>query len=440
MKKRICMLGVVLLFTVPFIRVGYSRKDQAGTLPPVRFTKSAQVFDAVNTYQIVLGDLENDGDLDAILSCFYYGRILLNDGGGHFTDSGQHLTRFGHGVDIGDLDGDGDLDAVMINGNLDLNERSCVIYFNDGSAHLTDSGRDLGDSDLNGLSVTLLDVDSDEDLDIHVSYYGGITKIYLNDGSGVFQESQSACPSGTFGDLDGDGDNDVFIKEYGVGYRSLLNDGEGSFAEYWHLTDSTVLYGTITLIDADGDDDPDALVGNYDNDVSDSTLVFLNDGTGRFSLSDQKLNPGKWSKYALGDMDNDGVPDVFVSNYSAPNEVWLNGGEGGFTDSGLRLGGDEPNGKSALGDLDADGDLDLFVAYFGDGSNSIWFNQTSTVCCPCADCTGEWSVNILDALWQANCILGIHPPGCSCDCNQDGADNILDVLCIANIILDGSCP
>lgn len=339
MIMRLSSIASAVLYVFVSTTPCSSQQTSPDTIPSISFTKSPQVFNAVNTYQVVLGDLDGDGDLDALFSCFYYGRVVLNDGTGHFTDSGQRLTRYGHGVDIGDLDGDGDLDAVMINGNLDGNEHSCVIYFNDGSGHLTDAGQDLRDTDLNGLSVTLLDVDSDEDLDIHVSYYGEIRKIFLNDGNSIFQESESTCPSGTFGDLDGDGDDDVFVKEHGVGYRSLLNDGQGAFVEYWQLSDSTVLYGTIALIDADGDDDLDALVGNYDNDVSDSTLMFLNDGTGRFSLSDRKLNPGKWSKYSLGDLNHDGRLDVFVSNYSLPNEIWLNDGAGGFVDSGLRLGG-----------------------------------------------------------------------------------------------------
>ena len=61
-------------------------------------------------------------------------------------------------------------------------------------------------------------------------------------------------------------------------------------------------------------------------------------------------------------------------------------------------------------------------------------------CCQCADCNEDGSVNIIDALWEVNCVLGVTPPPCSCNCNQDETDNILDVLCIVNIILSGICP
>jgi hypothetical protein len=91
----------------------------------------------------------------------------------------------------------------------------------------------------------------------------------------------------------------------------------------------------------------------------------------------------------------------------------------------------------------------LFFLSFRDGaSRTYWVDAgiieslrpEEDVCCECADCDGNGTVNILDALWEANCILGIHPQDCSCDCNQDGSNNVLDVLCVANIILGNSCP
>jgi len=85
--------------------------------------------------------------------------------------------------------------------------------------------------------------------------------------------------------------------------------------------------------------------------------------------------------------------------------------------------------------------------FFKSGGDIYWIDamivenlRPGEICCECADCDGNGTVNILDALWSANCILGIHPVGYSCDCNQDGADNVLDVLCVANIILNDSCP
>lgn len=46
-----------------------------------------------------------------------------------------------------------------------------------------------------------------------------------------------------------------------------------------------------------------------------------------------------------------------------------------FIKSGIQLCNDEPTGNCALGDIDNDGDIDIFNTFFGDGSNSVYFNQ-----------------------------------------------------------------
>ena len=71
----------------------------------------------------------------------------------------------------------------------------------------------------------------------------------------------------------------------------------------------------------------------------------------------------------------DGSLDIYIDNYGIANEVWLNDGKGQFIDSGLRICENERSGTSALGDFDGDGNIDVFVPFFGEGSNSVWFNR-----------------------------------------------------------------
>ena len=81
----------------------------------VSLAESAQAFDARGTYQAGLGDLDGDGDLDAVFAnpLAHDSEVWFNDGTGVFVDTDQQLTRYGHGVGVADLDGDGDLDAVI---------------------------------------------------------------------------------------------------------------------------------------------------------------------------------------------------------------------------------------------------------------------------------------------------------------------------------------
>jgi hypothetical protein len=347
-----------------------------------------QPFGRTETFQVGLGDLDGDGDLDAVFANMGANdsQVWLNDGKGHFADSGQELTQQGHGLALGDLDTDGDLDVFMTSAHYDngggWSTKPSRVYLNDGQGRFLDSGQVLGDAQLSGNGVNLVDVDGDGDLDAHVVYYevdGMADKVYLNDSRGRFTDSGLALSEETiaWGDLDADGDVDVFAKANGVGYRALLNDGAGRFTTGWQVTDSEAMYGGIALGDFDGDGDLDALVANgFRTEGSFPTWLLWNDGAGQFADSGQALNETLAAEFAVGDLDLDGDLDVFVSNMDLPDEVWLNDG-GRLVDSGLRL--ESPSRhwatRPTLGDLDSDGDLDIIVAGFR-GTAEVWLNNT----------------------------------------------------------------
>jgi Tol biopolymer transport system component len=344
------------------------------------FEKSPQNFYLRETFQPVLIDLDTDGDLDAFFANPMQNpaTVWLNDGSGTFSDTGQQLTSYGHGVALADFDWDGDPDAFVVCHQFSNPSR---VYLNDGTGTFTDSGQVFDDAGQSAVEANLLDLNMDGNWDVHVVYFdpSGIPdRVYLNDGKANFTDSGLRLDEEViaWADLDGDSDVDYFAKRQGTGYAVMLNDGSGNFSPGWEMTDALATVGGIALADFDGDGDKDVLVANgFRSSGAQPSRLFWNDGTGNFSNSGQVLNATLGAELTVGDLDSDGRPDVFVSNMDLPNEIWLNRG-GWLLDSGLRLGEKtDMSGKASPGDVDGDGDTDVIVGRFRGGAE-IWINQS----------------------------------------------------------------
>jgi hypothetical protein len=279
------------------------------------FTDSGQNLGSSESDGVALGDLDGDGDLDAfIANGAWWGagepnKVWLNDGDGNFTDSGQSLGSSGSFVvALGDVDGDGDLDALIVN-----HPGTNKVWLNDGDGNFADSGQALGSSYFGG---ALGDVDGDGDLDAYLTGGSSPDKVWLNDGDGNFADSgQNLGLSSPYswdialGDLDGDNDLDAFVVNTSTN-KVWLNDGSGTFTDSGQnlgSSDST----DVALGDVDGDGDLDAVIANDllpDN-------VWLNDGSGTFTDSGQQLAfmfSSRSQDAALGDLDGDGDLDAFI--------------------------------------------------------------------------------------------------------------------------------
>jgi hypothetical protein len=254
------------------------------------------------------------------------------------------------------------------------------VYLNNGTALFQDSGQDLGDEKLSGNYVDLVDIDGDDDLDAMIRYYQHTNGVYLNDGQGNFSLSEITFPDFTiWGDLDTDGDIDYFYKQENAGYYANLNDGSGNFTENWSYADTdAMIHGAFILGDIDNDGDLDAVVTNGDfRSTALPTLVFINDGSGAYTIHDQQLATLKNSDISLGDLNGDTYPDLILTDFENPVQIWFNNGNGGFYDSGIRLNQAQFYRSAPLTDLDGDGDLDIFLADYsmGGGPNQVWYNQ-----------------------------------------------------------------
>jgi hypothetical protein len=333
------------------------------------FVSNGQSLGTMYHTAIALGDIDNDDDLDAVVTTDQSGsphKVWLNDGSANFTDGNMDFGNgMGHGITLHDFNNDGYLDVFV------ARDGANKVYLGDGSG-FTSNGQNLGN--LPGMDVDKADLDGDGDMDVAVANNssGNPNKAWLNNGSAIFfdpglslgTENSSGL---ALGDLDGDGDADGFVANDGPN-KIYLNMGAGTASTFQRLGNNSS--ESVKLADMDGDGDLDAVVAN--NASGTHNKVYLNNGQSIFF--DPGLNLGSdvsWD-LALGDLDHDGDIDGFVAN-DGPNKVYTNDWAN-TTDNGQLLGNNNSYGI-ALGDLDGDGDLDAFVANY-DGPCKVWMNQT----------------------------------------------------------------
>ena len=335
------------------------------------------------SHGVTVGDINNDSLPDLFISCFGRSRLFLNLGQGRFQDHTQfmepELNGWSTACCFADVTDDG-LPDLYVTGYLqwapDSKERCtdpksglrdvCMpglfpgaqdrLYAGTGDGHFVDITKTAGLlPDGKGLGVVALDFDGNGHLDFYVANDVIRNHLYLGQGGGVFQESAIVCgvsgnefgaPEGSMGvdaaDVDGDGTPDLFVTNYEFEDNSLYrNTGKGVF---YHSTVSMGIAGSCrpyvgfgaSFLDADLDGWMDLVVVNghvtYRNRQSSyaqPSFIFRNDGGTRFE--DITADAGPWFSVphsgrgvAVGDLNNDGAPDLVISEQDGPISVLRN--------------------------------------------------------------------------------------------------------------------
>lgn len=352
---------------------------------------------------VTTGDYDNDGDVDLYLTNFGANQLWRNEGDGRFVDVSAESEvddpRWSHSATFFDYDRDGWLDLFVVN-YVDFsvgNRKACPdatgaldycgplahppqadrLYHNLGNGQFEDVSARAGlRSPASGLGLIAVDVNADEWPDLYVANDAMPNQLWINQGDGRFvdealvrgaavnsQGRAEASMGIDAGDIDGDGDEDLFMTHLREETNTLfLNDGSGGFndksIQKGLAAPSRGLTGFGSLmLDYDLDGWLDIAVVNgavraVQSESQRSTSfpygqpnqLFRNRGDGQFveisesapALSEENSSRG----LAVGDLDNDGDPDLVVANAHGPTQLLLNT-EHGHHWLGLRLLGRE---------------------------------------------------------------------------------------------------
>ena len=364
------------LLTIPLYLLCFAAAIHVATgrTPPVPITASAPYVTQI-TQEPHLKDPPKPFTDDELswpinLSAPYFTEITsdsqLNDDPAPLPDGTYSLPEImGGGVSIFDYDNDGDLDLLQIvcppPGKPDRRAPNRLYrQLPDGTYRNVASAAGLDDPGY-GQGAAVGDTDNDGDLDVYVTNFGRDT-FYLNNGDGTFVDATVTAgfsgdhwsSSAAFFDYDRDGDLDLYVVRY------LLFD---SGVTCRSRNDRTVYCG------------PQSFEGVLD-------ALYRNNGDGSFSDVTAAVGiaaPGKGLGVVCADLTEDGWVDIYVANDQEANHLWVNNGDGTFTDEAVMRGvafnayGEaEASMGVTVGDVNGDGRLDLFMTHLRDETNTLY--------------------------------------------------------------------
>ena len=293
------------------------------------------------------------------------------------------------GVAVLDYDGDGLPDIYLLNGStiaaMQGKEKPprAALYRNLGNWKFEDVTDKAGVANERwGMGVAVGDYDNDGRPDIYVGNFG-VSRLYHNNGDGTFTDvaeklgvARKGWSTGaSFGDYDGDGRLDLFVPGYlDFDLNNLPpNPSEAEKSDkigvnYCQFRGMPVLCG------------PRGLKGEGDT-------LYHQKPDGRFEDVSDKSGVNDPHKYygfssAFVHVNDDDLLDLLVVNDSTPKQLYVNTGNGTFEEVGYPAGialnenGREQAGMGlGVGDYDNDGRVDFYVTNFSDDSNTLYHND-----------------------------------------------------------------
>jgi len=287
------------------------------------------------------------------------------------------LESLGCGVGLLDYDRDGRLDVFLTGGGYFENEEvkglPNRLYHNDGDWRFHDVTASVGlDVPLfYGHGCIVADYDADGWPDLLVTGYGRLA-LYRNSSGSRFEETTETAglavdkpdlhwsTSAAWADLNGDGLLDLFVGHY----------------VDWSSTENKPCHG-------DGPGAPRDVCPPFEFEpLTQQLFLAAGDGTFREVSESAGIRLGKALGALAVDVNDDALPDVYVTNDALDNHLYLNEGEGRLREVGLSVGvalGEMAEVEGSMGvdaaDLDGDGWFSLFVANYQGQQHAFYRNR-----------------------------------------------------------------
>ena len=359
-------------------------------------TEQAGLLGLYGGLNLLQADYDNDDDVDILVlrgawleaAGQHPNSLLRNNGDGTFRDvtfdAGLGEVHYPtQTASWGDYDNDGDLDLYIGNESTEGFSAPCQLFRNNSDGTFTDVAAEAGVQNY-GFTKSVIwgDYNADRFLDLYVSNFKGVNRLYRNNGDGTFTDVAAELKiylpmrsfPAWFWDFDNDGTLDLYVSAYSAGISHLA---------------ANALDISIGAPLSAGD-----VESTYHNrpDLSEGGVAHLyrGDGRGGFEEVGRQYNlvqPNAPMGSNFGDLDNDGYLDFYLGtgypDYKnlMPSVMYRNREGSDFADVTYAGGfGHLQKGHAVVfADLDNDGDQDIFEqmggAFPGDGFSNVLYEN-----------------------------------------------------------------
>ncbi len=293
------------------------------------------------------------------------------------------------GLALFDYDNDGKLDIYLLNGSTMKAMRGeekaprAALFRNLGNFKFEDVTDKAGLANERwGMGVAVGDYDNDGHADLFVSNYG-VSRLYHNNGNGTFTDvaeklgvARKGWSTGaTWGDYDNDGRLDLFVPAYVDFDLNKLPPSPSEVTKSGGVGQNFCNFRGVTVMCG-----PRGLRGEKDTLYHQKADGTFEDASAKAGVTDPSAYYGFSAAFVR--LRDSHLLDLLVVNDSTAKQLYINQGNGTFKETGFESGialsenGKEQAGMGlGIGDYDNDGKLDVYITNFSDDSNTLYHND-----------------------------------------------------------------